>query len=68
MKEVMKFDFSKLDRNKKIEEIDEWDSFNNLMLISKYQEVFNIEFTTEEVSNTKTIQDLLDLMERKTTA
>jgi len=62
---VMKIDITKLDPESKFNSISEWDSFNNLMLISKFQDEFGIEFTALEIENTQKVKDLLNLLERK---
>jgi len=63
--EIMGLDISKLPKNKKLSEISEWDSFNNLMLISKFQEEYGVEFTAAEIEDTQTIADIFKLLEKK---
>lgn len=65
VKEVMNIDITKLESSRKINTISEWDSFNNLMLISKFQEDFGIEFSVVEIENTQTIADLFEIIEKK---
>ena len=65
VKEIMKVDITALKRETKINTIPTWDSFNNLMLISKFQEDFGIEFTALDIENTQTIGDLLAFLEKK---
>ena len=62
---VMKIDITALDPDKKFNAISEWDSFNNLMLISKFQDEFGIEFTALEIENTQKVKDLFSLLEKK---
>ena len=62
---VMKIDIARLDPESKFNTISEWDSFNNLMLISRFQDEFNIEFTALEIENTQKVKDLFSLLERK---
>ncbi len=40
------------------ETIENWDSFNGLMLVSEIENEFKIRFTTEEVINTKSVADI----------
>jgi len=61
----MSLDISKFDKNRKINTISEWDSFNNLMLISRLQDEFHIEFTASEIEATQTIASLLALVNKK---
>ena len=63
---VMDIEINSLDENLQFSSIPKWDSFNNLMLISKFQDEFNIEFTAVEIESTKRIKDLFILIERKT--
>ena len=65
--EVVNVDISKYPESTKINEISEWDSFNNLMLISRFQEQYNVEFTALEIENTQTIADLIKLIMGKLT-
>lgn len=62
---VMGIDVTKLSPEAKFNSIAEWDSFNNLMLISKFQDEFNIEFTAIEIENAQRVKDLFALLERK---
>jgi len=65
VKEVMDIDISMINSETKFSEISNWDSFNTLMLISRLQEDFNIEFTAFEIEETKKITDLYNLINNK---
>ncbi len=65
IEDVMGVDVTKIEKDKQINTISEWDSFNNLMLISRLQEEFGIEFTAEEIEDTQTIGNLLSLLDKK---
>lgn len=65
IEEVMELDLSKLDFNSNLDSISEWDSFNNLMLISRFQEEFDVEFNAIEIENTNTISGIIDLVKNK---
>lgn len=65
VKDVMSVDITALKPETKINTIPSWDSFNNLMLISRFQEEFGIEFTAVDIENTQTIGDLLAFLEKK---
>jgi acyl carrier protein len=65
VKSVMNLDISSMNEETKFNTISEWDSFNNLMLISKFQDELNVEFTAIEIEATKNIRDLFNLIERK---
>ena len=66
IKEVMGLDIKSFNESRKFNTISEWDSFNNLMLISKFQDIFKVEFTAVEIEETKTIRDLFELIKNKT--
>lgn len=65
IKTIMEIDISKFEKTRKLNTISEWDSFNNLMLISKFQEDLKVEFTSMEIDQTQTIRDIFELIERK---
>ena len=67
IKSVMEVDISCMESSTKINTISEWDSFNNLMLISKFQDEFKIEFTAVEIEEMKTIESLFNQIEKKIT-
>ena len=64
---VMEIDTDTIDENTKLGNISNWDSFNNLMLISRFQEDFNIEFTAAEIEKTQSLKELFGLVESKIT-
>ncbi len=66
VQEVMQVDISALNPKTEFSTIAAWDSFNNLMLVSRFEEEFGVKFTAVEVEQTKTVGDLFSLMERKT--
>ena len=45
--------------------IDEWDSFNHLMLISEIEKEIGTKLTAEEIESIKTIKDLKELVASK---
>ena len=65
VKSVMDIDISTMKGSTKINTISEWDSFNNLMLISKFQNEFKVNFTAVEIEETQTIDSLFNLIEKK---
>jgi acyl carrier protein len=65
IKEVMGINIGDYEASRKINTISEWDSFNNLMLISRMQEELNVEFGAVEIEGTQTIGDLWKLIEKK---
>ena len=65
VQEVMQVDITPMDKKTKFAEIASWDSFNNLMLVSRFEEHFAIKFTAVEVEQTKTVGDLFSLLSKK---
>jgi acyl carrier protein len=65
-RDVMGVDLAEYEQSRKISSIAEWDSFNNLMLIARFQDEFHVEFSAVEIEATQTIGQLWELIERKT--
>ncbi|OVE74954.1 hypothetical protein BVX95_00640 [archaeon D22] len=65
IKEIMDINPEEYDKDLNLKDISEWDSFNNLMLISKLQEDLNVEFSTTEIENIECINDLYNLVRKK---
>jgi acyl carrier protein len=66
VKSVVGIDIAKYPASTVISTISEWDSFNNLMLIARFQEDLNIEFTAHDVERIQTIGALMDFLDEKT--
>jgi acyl carrier protein len=64
--DVMNIDLDKIDQNKNLTEIGEWDSFNNLMLISRMESEFKVKFSVKEIEETNTIKKIIELVDKKT--
>ena len=64
VQEVMDIDINDFEDNKNIAEISEWDSFNNLMLIAKFEEDLNIEFSASDVEDLILLSDLYTFVEK----
>ncbi len=62
---VMSIDIASMDRKTKINTISEWDSFNNLMLISEFEESLKVNFTVSEIDNVLILEDLFNLIKSK---
>ena len=61
----MRLDIDQYPKDKALNTIREWDSFNNLMLISKIQEDFGIQFTAVDIDSIQTIGALFDAIDKK---
>lgn len=67
IQEIMHIDIDTVDNEKNIATIDEWDSFNNLMLISKVEDHFKLKFSMKDVESATTIKKIIQLIEQKRT-
>lgn len=46
-------------------ELENWDSLNNLFLLTEIQKHFKITFSLKEIAEIKTIEDIVNLIEGK---
>lgn len=44
--------------------VETWDSFNGLMLVSELENSFNLKFTMEEVTSVKCVKDIKETLKR----
>jgi len=51
----------------KAEDIDEWDSLAHIRLVISIEKVFEIRFTTDEISNLANVGDMAKLIMKKQT-
>jgi len=42
-----------------------WDSMNHMILITKVESTFNVQLTGEEIASLKSVQELVNLLEKK---
>ena len=57
--DIMGLDITKIDHNKNLKEVEEWDSFNNLMVISEIEDTFKIKFTASDIYGVDTIAKII---------
>jgi acyl carrier protein len=62
---IMGIDADTVPLDKKISEISEWDSFNNLMLIAEVEKKFGIKYTAQELSGIMTIKQIIESIKNK---
>ncbi len=55
---VMEIESSELTDESKPEDIENWDSYNGLLLVDKLESEFNVTFTVEEVFDVHSIADI----------
>jgi len=62
LSKVLNISIDKINDFSSSDNIETWDSFNNLMLISELEKEFNIKFTIEEVTNIKSVKDIKKIL------
>jgi acyl carrier protein len=55
----------KINENSSPNDIDEWDSINQLTLISDVEEQFKVKFNLNEIIEIEKVQDILDVLDEK---
>jgi len=61
---ILGVDTKELADARKVGEIPNWDSFNNLQIISSVEEEFGVHFTVDEIMNAVTYGDVKRLLEK----
>ena len=46
------------------DDVEAWDSFNGLVIASELESLFNLKFTTEEVTGVKNVGDMKSVMRK----
>lgn len=46
------------------DDVETWDSFNGLMLVSELESEFNVKFTMNEVTSVKCVRDIKEALKR----
>jgi acyl carrier protein len=65
VKSIMDLDLDELDLDRNLAEIDEWDSFNNLMLISEVEKKFDVKYSAQELADILTVNQIIDSISSK---
>ncbi len=63
--DIMNLDINAIDHNKNLRDVEEWDSFNNLMIISEIENAFNIKFTANDIYGVDTISKIINIVRKK---
>ena len=61
---ILNIDSSIIDDNSSPQNIESWDSFNGILLVSELEKNFDVHFTMEEVLNVKRYKDIKDALKR----
>lgn len=62
--EVLSVQESQVQDSVALDTFEEMDSFNGLLLVSEIEKNYKVSFTTEEVTNTKIVKDIKNVLER----
>lgn len=62
--DILGIDKSELKDDRKVADIPNWDSFNNLQIITAVEEGFKVHFSTEEIIKAVTYGDIKKLLEK----
>ena len=63
--DIMNIDINEIDHNKNLRDVEEWDSFNNLMVVSEIESAFGIKFTANDIYGVDTIAKIINIVSRK---
>ena len=62
--EALEIEITIADLGRSLDEFEEWDSISSLGLMAKADEDFGITLTPDELEAAKTMQDLINLLEK----
>ena len=63
--DVMGMDINGIDHSKSLKDVEEWDSFNNLMVVSEIENAFGIKFTANDIYGVDTISKIMGIVAKK---
>ncbi len=63
--EVMQLDINNVDHHKNLKDVQEWDSFNNLMVVSEIENALKIKFTANDIYGVDTISKIINITKKK---
>lgn len=61
---VLEIDEDMINNDTSPDNVESWDSFNGLMLVSELEKTFNVKFTMDEVTAVKRVKDIKDALRR----
>ena len=62
--EILDVDLDEVDESIDRQDVDGWDSLNQLRIITALEAEFDVSFTMEEIEKVRTTGDLADVVER----
>ena len=64
LSKVLEIDEGTINDDTSPDNVEAWDSFNGLMLISELENGFNVKFTMDEVASTKCVKDIIEVLKK----
>lgn len=64
LSEVLEIDESQITDETSPKNVETWDSFNGLILVSELENKFNIQFTMDEVTSVKCVRDIKESLKK----
>lgn len=64
LSKVLDVDEDRITDNMSPEDIEAWDSFNALMLVSELESTFKVKFTMEEVTAVRCVKDIKESLKK----
>lgn len=64
LSKVLDIDESNIKDSTSPENVESWDSFNGLMLVSELENIFGIKFTMEEIVTVKSVGEIRGALEK----
>jgi len=65
LSEVLDLEIDMINENTSPDNTISWDSFNALMLISEFEEQFNLCFTMKEVEHVNSVKEIINVLKSK---
>lgn len=64
LSKVLGVDESKITDETSPDNVEAWDSFNGLMLVSELENEFGVKFTIDEVTRVKNVGDIIKILKK----
>lgn len=64
LSKVLEIEEDKINDETSPNNVEMWDSFNGLLLVSELENSFKVKFTMEEVTSVKCVKDIKEVLER----
>ena len=64
LSKVLEIDEDQITEETSPDNVETWDSFNGLMLVSELENVFNVKFTMDEVTAVKCVKDIKEALKK----